>query len=137
MIPPMDTYCPILASAPKADFQTAPRRPAEGVLTPAEGVLTLAEGALTLAEGAPTPAEGAVTRAEGVLTLAEGVVTAIDPAKHRGVLALRCDGGIVWVTQTGAPEDVVLHAGQSFTPRRNGKIVVQPLSQSALIRVTT
>src|SRR5438128_1612414 len=45
-------------------------------------------------------------------------------------LVLRCTAGSVWVTQDGMPDDVVLFAGQSFTPRPRGKIVVQSLDHA-------
>lgn len=41
--------------------------------------------------------------------------------------------GIVWLTQSGSPEDVVLRAGQSFRRERPGRIVIQPLDGEATL----
>ncbi|WP_319240238.1 DUF2917 domain-containing protein [uncultured Propionivibrio sp.] len=43
--------------------------------------------------------------------------------------------GIVWLTQSGSPEDVVLRAGQSFRRERPGRIVIQPLDGEATLRL--
>ncbi|MBS1230846.1 MAG: hypothetical protein H6R17_4123 [Proteobacteria bacterium] len=38
------------------------------------------------------------------------------------------ESGIVWLTQSGQPDDVFLFAGQSFRRQRSGKVVIQALS---------
>lgn len=45
------------------------------------------------------------------------------------------ESGIVWLTQSGSPEDVVLRAGQSFRRDRPGRIVIQPLCGEARLRL--
>ena len=44
----------------------------------------------------------------------------------RGV-RIDCRHGRLWLTQAGAPADVILQAGQSFVADAGGAIVVQPL----------
>jgi hypothetical protein len=41
---------------------------------------------------------------------------------------LRVESGIVWLTQSGQPDDVLLFAGQSFKAQRCGRIVIQSLA---------
>ena len=38
---------------------------------------------------------------------------------------LFCDNGILWVTQTGDPQDYVLMPGQKLTVNKRGKVVVE------------
>jgi len=43
------------------------------------------------------------------------------------------ESGIVWLTQSGQPDDVLLFAGQSFRRRRSGKVVIQALSEDCKV----
>ena len=43
------------------------------------------------------------------------------------------ESGIVWLTQSGRPDDVLLFAGQSFRRQRSGKLVIQALSEDTKI----
>lgn len=45
------------------------------------------------------------------------------------------ESGVVWLTQSGSPEDVLLFGGQSFRIERPGKIVIQALEEEARVRV--
>ena len=38
---------------------------------------------------------------------------------------LFCDNGILWVTQTGDPQDYVLMPGQKMTVSKRGKVLVE------------
>jgi hypothetical protein len=50
----------------------------------------------------------------------------------RHAVVLRCERGVVWVTQTGELGDVVLHAGERWEFRRRRKVVVTALEDAAL-----
>ena len=54
------------------------------------------------------------------------------PADH-----LFVESGVVWLTQSGSAEDVLLFAGQSFRPRRSGKVVIQALAEATNVRLQT
>lgn len=41
------------------------------------------------------------------------------------------ESGILWLTQSGCPDDVILVGGQSFCPHRSGKVVIQALHEEA------
>lgn len=43
------------------------------------------------------------------------------------------ESGIVWLTQSGQPDDVFLFAGQSFRRQRSGKVVIQALSEDSKV----
>ena len=45
------------------------------------------------------------------------------------------ESGVVWLTQSGSADDVLLLAGQSFRPRRSGKVVIQALAEGTNIRL--
>ena len=45
---------------------------------------------------------------------------------------VRCERGVVWLTQSGDPEDYILRAGDDFTATRRGRIVAQALEYSWL-----
>ena len=45
---------------------------------------------------------------------------------------IRALGGAAWITQDGDTRDVVLEAGQAFTPDRPGEILVSPLGEARL-----
>ena len=45
------------------------------------------------------------------------------------------ESGVVWLTQSGSAEDVLLLVGQSFRPRRSGKVVIQALSEGTNVRL--
>lgn len=71
-------------------------------------------------------------------------VVELDPAGQtlllRGGQLLRIDrgagwkirvlGGAVWITQDGDLRDVVLESGQSFTPDRDGDVLLSPLGEA-------
>ncbi len=58
------------------------------------------------------------------LTLQPGSAIALDTASGTRLV---CVDGLLWLTQDGAVEDLVLGASQSWTARRTGRIVVQAL----------
>lgn len=39
-------------------------------------------------------------------------------------------GGTLWITQDGDVRDIVLQAGQSFTPDRDGDVLLSPLGEA-------
>jgi hypothetical protein len=41
------------------------------------------------------------------------------------------ESGILWVTQSGRIDDIVLHAGQSYCPSGQGKVVIQAIEGKA------
>ncbi|HEY0847770.1 MAG TPA: DUF2917 domain-containing protein [Noviherbaspirillum sp.] len=41
-------------------------------------------------------------------------------------------GGAVWITQDGDVRDVVLHPGQSFTPDRDGELLISPFGEARI-----
>lgn len=45
------------------------------------------------------------------------------------------ESGIVWLTQSGSTEDILLRAGESFRRERSGRIVIQPLGGEATLRL--
>ena len=45
------------------------------------------------------------------------------------------ESGVVWLTQSGSADDVLLLAGQSFRPRRSGKVVIQALAEGTNVRL--
>lgn len=45
---------------------------------------------------------------------------------------VRCEGGLVWLTQSGDATDYLLRAGESFTAQRRGRVVVQALEPASL-----
>jgi hypothetical protein len=53
----------------------------------------------------------------------------IEESEHARI---RCDDGMVWITQDGDPRDVVLSAGQQFTVDRPGQVVVFSLNGATL-----
>lgn len=60
--------------------------------------------------------------------------------KNNQALAVNADhlfveSGVVWLTQSGAAEDVLLFAGQSFRRRRSGKVVIQALAEGTNVRL--
>ena len=54
------------------------------------------------------------------------------PADH-----LFVKSGVVWLTQSGSADDVLLFAGQSFRRRRSGKVVIQALAEGTNVRLQT
>jgi hypothetical protein len=47
-------------------------------------------------------------------------------------LSIRAFAGTAWLTQDGDTRDVVLEAGQSFTPERPGGVLLSPLGEAHL-----
>ena len=45
------------------------------------------------------------------------------------------ESGVVWLTQSGSAEDVLLFAGQSFRRRRSGRVVIQALAEGTNVRL--
>lgn len=45
---------------------------------------------------------------------------------------IQCTRGMLWLTQTGRGEDVVLRAGEAYAPLPRGRIVAQALERSAI-----
>ena len=44
---------------------------------------------------------------------------------------IRCQDGILWITQDGDRDDHILKAGDTFTVTRKGNIVLQALNSSS------
>ena len=60
--------------------------------------------------------------------------------KNNQALAVNADqlfvaSGVVWLTQSGSADDVLLLAGQSFRSRRSGKVVIQALAEGTNVRL--
>ena len=60
--------------------------------------------------------------------------------KYNQALAVDADqllveSGVLWLTQSGSADDVLLLAGQSFRPRRSGKVVIQSLAEGTSVRL--
>jgi Protein of unknown function (DUF2917) len=53
-------------------------------------------------------------------------MTLAEPLGH----ALVCLAGCIWITQDGDPRDVVINAGQVFTPDRNRRTLIHALEAS-------
>jgi hypothetical protein len=45
-------------------------------------------------------------------------------------LRIRCLDGILWITQTGDPNDVVLTPGEEFVAKRQALVIVQSLTEA-------
>jgi hypothetical protein len=45
-------------------------------------------------------------------------------------LRVRCALGQLWITQAGIADDVVLLAGETFTPAPKGRVVIQALTDA-------
>lgn len=43
-----------------------------------------------------------------------------------------CTRGVVWLTQSGDATDFILRAGESFTARTSGRVVVQGMEDAQL-----
>jgi Protein of unknown function (DUF2917) len=53
------------------------------------------------------------------------------PGDHRGE-KISCLNGVIWITQSGNPEDILLCAGGSFTITQKGTILIQGLVETRL-----
>jgi Protein of unknown function (DUF2917) len=49
---------------------------------------------------------------------------------------IACRRGKLWITQTGLDQDVILVNGQSFHPRPAGRLVIEALETSCIVRGT-
>jgi len=45
---------------------------------------------------------------------------------------ISCLNGMVWITQSGNPEDIIVCAGESFTITQNGTILIEGLVETRL-----
>jgi hypothetical protein len=45
-------------------------------------------------------------------------------------LRIRCARGQLWITQAGSADDIVLLAGDTFTPAPKGRVVIQSLTDA-------
>ncbi len=52
-------------------------------------------------------------------------------ALHKGE-RIHCTRGVVWLTQSGDETDTILRAGESFTARVRGRVVVQGMEDAQL-----
>jgi len=50
-------------------------------------------------------------------------------------LRIRCTRGQLWITQAGSTDDVVLLAGDTFTPAPRGRVVIQALTDARVVLV--
>jgi hypothetical protein len=48
-------------------------------------------------------------------------------------LVVRVVSGSLWITQDGDTRDIVLEAGQSFEPDRNGVVLLSPIGTAAIL----
>ena len=60
----------------------------------------------------------------GEFDLPINALWATDP---RAGSRIECVAGGLWITQAGDERDIVLRAGQTFVPAREGRVVVQAL----------
>jgi hypothetical protein len=67
---------------------------------------------------------------EDAIVLRDGAVFALEPSTD--ALLVHCLAGNAWLTQTGDGKDVILNPGDVHFLRRDGKVVVQALSDVAL-----
>lgn len=49
---------------------------------------------------------------------------------------LVCQKGVVWITQTGQAHDTFLLAGEEMELKSTGKVVMQAMSEAAILRLT-
>jgi hypothetical protein len=61
--------------------------------------------------------------------LTPGEIWSRDSSPELG--AIQCTRGMLWLTQTGRGEDVLLRAGEAYAPLPRGRIVAQALERSA------
>lgn len=47
-------------------------------------------------------------------------------------ITVRCASGVVWLTQTGGGQDIVLGVGMAFTAERGGKLVITALEPAVI-----
>jgi hypothetical protein len=47
-------------------------------------------------------------------------------------LRIRCLDGILWITQTGDSNDIVLTPGEEFVARRRALVIVQSLTETRI-----
>lgn len=50
----------------------------------------------------------------------------------RGIL-IRCEEGVLWITQTGDPNDHILTPNREFIIRRRGLVIVEALQDARLV----
>mgnify|MGYP001378689004 CR=1 FL=1 len=62
-----------------------------------------------------------------IITLNQGDLTTMEAV----ALEIRVLCGTLWVTESGRPEDIVIRAGESRVVGQGGKLVLEPLGQSA------
>lgn len=71
---------------------------------------------------------GPAVEAQELYSLDGTSVLSFDPAGE--ALVVRCESGVVWVTQEGDERDVVIHAGEEFVSAPEGRIAVQALEET-------
>lgn len=72
---------------------------------------------------------------ETVMPHAEYLSLSLSQARIVKADHVAVESGILWLTQSGSPADVLLRAGQSFHRERPGRIVIQPLGGDATLRL--
>ena len=78
-------------------------------------------------------AQPPVTRAKPsiIMTVTLPADAVWSTAGRPGVM-VRCANGVVWLTQTGAGQDIVLGTGSTFTAERDGKLVMTALKPAVI-----
>jgi hypothetical protein len=80
------------------------------------------------------PAVGRVkTAGVPAVCLGDYALWSVTPRRHAAV-RVESVSGLLWVSQEGRPDDVILAPGESFVARGHGKVVVQAL-RAAVMRV--
>jgi hypothetical protein len=69
-------------------------------------------------------------RTPGEFDLPARALWSLDP---RPDIAVHCLSGQLWITQAGDGRDIILLAGESFTPAAKGRVVVQALSDARVV----
>jgi hypothetical protein len=76
------------------------------------------------------PAERTVAPVRAAVRLDDGGVWSGDPAPRASTL--RCASGMLWITQAGHGDDVVLQAGEAYAAHADGgRVVVQAIDAGA------
>jgi hypothetical protein len=63
----------------------------------------------------------------GEFSLPQGALWGASP---RPDVRVHCLQGELWITQAGSGDDIVLLAGETFTPAPKGRVVIQALSDA-------
>lgn len=62
------------------------------------------------------------------LFLSKGAISVLSETAETQI---RCEKGVLWLTQDNDPRDIVLKAGELFQPDRRGNVLVYALEEAA------